>query len=339
MLLKLALRSLALAGIALLSSGVIASGELPGLHAGDKIPAISLTDQNGKVQDLHSLAGPNGLLLLFFRSADWCPFCKGQLVDLEGAQEAFAAKGINVAGVSYDSPAILADFTRRRSITYPLLSDTSSALIDAFGIRNPEGTGMEAGIPYPGYYLIEPSGVIRERFFETAYVNRLTANALYGNIFGESAVHMAARTIDATPHVSVTTTQSDEKVTPGEVVRLDVNLTPGKDTHVYAPGADKMDYRVITLKMEPSELYTATDVSYPKSENMNFPELKQIVPVYTGKTVLSTQVAAQVNRNTMTIFHQNPTLVVKGELEYQACTSSVCFPPVKAAMEWKIALM
>jgi hypothetical protein len=198
---------------------------------------------------------------------------------------------------------------------------------------------MEAGIPYPGYYLIEPSGVIRERFFETAYVNRLTANALYANLFDESAVHLAARTIDATHHVSVTTTQSDEKVTPGEVVRLDVNLTPGSDTHVYAPGADKMDYRVIALKMEPSELYTATAVSYPKSENMNFPELKQIVPVYTGKTVLSTQVAAQVNRTTMTVFHQNPMLVVTGELEYQACTSSVCFPPVNAPVEWKIELM
>ena len=81
------------------------------------------------------MSGPNGLLLLFFRSADWCPFCKGQLVDLEGAQKAFASRGINVAGVSYDSQAILSDFARRRSISYPLLSDTSSSLIDAFGIR------------------------------------------------------------------------------------------------------------------------------------------------------------------------------------------------------------
>jgi peroxiredoxin len=124
---------------------------LKGLQPGAKAPDIHLKDERGRQQSLTTLSGPNGLLLLFFRSADWCPFCKGQLVDLEGSQKSFAAKGINIAAVSYDSTSILADFANRRSITYPLLSDTSSSLIDAFGIRNPEGTGVEAGIPYPGY--------------------------------------------------------------------------------------------------------------------------------------------------------------------------------------------
>lgn len=38
---------------------------------GEKIPAFSAVDQNGKTQSLETLAGPNGLLLLFHRSADW----------------------------------------------------------------------------------------------------------------------------------------------------------------------------------------------------------------------------------------------------------------------------
>ena len=87
-----------------------ADNEPGGLKPGAVAPSFSLKDQAGKKQDLASLSGPNGLLLLFFRSADWCPFCKGQLVDLESAQKAFAAKGINVAAVSYDSPAVLANF-------------------------------------------------------------------------------------------------------------------------------------------------------------------------------------------------------------------------------------
>src|SRR5271169_4182016 len=76
-----------------------------GLQPGVKAPEISLSDQSGKPQTFGTLTGPNGLLLLFFRSADWCPFCKGQLVDLEATQKAFAAKGVNVAAVSYDSSA------------------------------------------------------------------------------------------------------------------------------------------------------------------------------------------------------------------------------------------
>lgn len=42
-----------------------------GLSVGQKAPAISLQDQFGRIQTLDSLQGPNGTVLLFFRSADW----------------------------------------------------------------------------------------------------------------------------------------------------------------------------------------------------------------------------------------------------------------------------
>jgi peroxiredoxin len=42
-----------------------------GPNAGQKIPNFSLPDQNGKKQSLMTLAGPNGLVLSFVRSADW----------------------------------------------------------------------------------------------------------------------------------------------------------------------------------------------------------------------------------------------------------------------------
>ncbi len=42
-----------------------------GLGVGQKAPAFSLHDQNGRTQTLDSLRGPNGTVLLFFRSADW----------------------------------------------------------------------------------------------------------------------------------------------------------------------------------------------------------------------------------------------------------------------------
>jgi cytochrome oxidase Cu insertion factor (SCO1/SenC/PrrC family) len=42
-----------------------------GLAAGTIAPRFALSDQNGRVRDLSSLAGPKGLVLVFFRSADW----------------------------------------------------------------------------------------------------------------------------------------------------------------------------------------------------------------------------------------------------------------------------
>jgi|SRR5580704_12836778 len=42
-----------------------------GLAVGQKAPAFSARDQFGRLQTLDTLKGPNGTVLLFFRSADW----------------------------------------------------------------------------------------------------------------------------------------------------------------------------------------------------------------------------------------------------------------------------
>ena len=42
-----------------------------GPQVDDTVPSFSLNDQTGAVRDLASLMGPNGLMLVFSRSADW----------------------------------------------------------------------------------------------------------------------------------------------------------------------------------------------------------------------------------------------------------------------------
>lgn len=42
-----------------------------GPQVGDSVPAFTLPDQNGQLQSLDSIRGPNGTMLLFHRSADW----------------------------------------------------------------------------------------------------------------------------------------------------------------------------------------------------------------------------------------------------------------------------
>lgn len=42
-----------------------------GPSIGDTAPAFTAHDQFGKEQNNKSVAGPNGTVLLFFRSADW----------------------------------------------------------------------------------------------------------------------------------------------------------------------------------------------------------------------------------------------------------------------------
>ena len=42
-----------------------------GPQVGERVPDFQLPDQNGKTWSLGSIMGPNGAMLVFYRSADW----------------------------------------------------------------------------------------------------------------------------------------------------------------------------------------------------------------------------------------------------------------------------
>ena len=52
---------------AALAAAAIATGPDPGA----RVPAFALRDQHDAVRTLTDLKGPKGLVLVFFRSADW----------------------------------------------------------------------------------------------------------------------------------------------------------------------------------------------------------------------------------------------------------------------------
>src|SRR5579872_138187 len=153
-----------------------------GLRPGQKAPDFSARDQFGKTQTLETLRGAKGTVLLFYRSADWCPYCKGQLIQLQSAKARFEKQGLKLAGISYDSEAILKSFADRRNIEFPLLSDPDSSLIRAYDVLNSEGVGQNKGMARPGYFFIDTTGVIREKFFEAKYRERLTGNSVLSKL-------------------------------------------------------------------------------------------------------------------------------------------------------------
>jgi hypothetical protein len=59
------------AGLLLLAFSAILAAQGRGLQPGASIPAFRLPDQNGAIRDWDSVAGSNGTVLVFYRSADW----------------------------------------------------------------------------------------------------------------------------------------------------------------------------------------------------------------------------------------------------------------------------
>lgn len=74
--------------------------------------------------------------------------------------------GIQVVGISYDSPEVLKEFADEKKITFPLLSDESSETIEAYHVRNANVSrkGME-GIPHPGTFVVGPDGSVKAKLF------------------------------------------------------------------------------------------------------------------------------------------------------------------------------
>ena len=165
---------------------------LPVNAAADLGPAIGARtpdignppDQTGAPRTLQSLMGQNGLVLFFFRSADWCPYCQAQMIDLNTAVAALERRGYRMAGISYDSPQILKTFIDRRQIGYTLLSDPKSEIIDRFRLRDPQyQPGSPAyGVPRPIILILDKTGTIKAKLYEETFTERPPASLVISTI-------------------------------------------------------------------------------------------------------------------------------------------------------------
>ena len=148
---------------------------------GDKAPSLTVIDKNKATVSIDDLTAEKGLIILFFRSADWCPFCKKHLIELQGVADKFKALGYGVAAISYDDTEVLKSFTLKHSLTYPLLSDQSAATVKAYAVLNKDSKMGDDnyGIPYPGVVIINPAGKVVHKYFFKGYRKRVMFVELY----------------------------------------------------------------------------------------------------------------------------------------------------------------
>ncbi len=81
-------------------------------------------------------------------------------------------------GISYDAVDVLAKFTEKNKITFPLLSDPESKTIAAYHLTNKEAKGKAVGTPYPGVYVLDKDGVVRAKLFHEGVIKRATPEDL-----------------------------------------------------------------------------------------------------------------------------------------------------------------
>jgi peroxiredoxin Q/BCP len=111
------------------------------LAKGALAPDFELPDQDGRKRRLGDLLGGRPLILYFY-PADFTPGCTREACDLRDLHTRILTAGLQVVGVSPQSPESHRRFRDEHSLPFVLLSDEDKVAIKAFGVDGPLGIGV-----------------------------------------------------------------------------------------------------------------------------------------------------------------------------------------------------
>jgi peroxiredoxin Q/BCP len=101
------------------------------LQPGDVAPGFTLTTDDGNTLSLSEFKGRR--VVLYAYPAAMTPGCTAQACDFRDSLSSLHARGIEVIGISPDTPAKLARFRERDGLTFPLVSDPGRTVLTAYG--------------------------------------------------------------------------------------------------------------------------------------------------------------------------------------------------------------
>ena len=131
------------------------------LAPGDLAPSFVLPSDDGHEVSLEALRGR--FVILYFYPRDNTPGCTTQACDFRDALEQLAGNNAAVVGVSGDSLKSHQKFRDKFALNFPLLADTTTEVMDAYGVwREKSMYGKTSIGTVRSTFLIGPDGVILE---------------------------------------------------------------------------------------------------------------------------------------------------------------------------------
>ena len=168
--------------------------EVSPLLIGSEVPDVALSDPGGEIKVLSEVAGSN-TLIVFYRGG-WCPFCSAELSAISEIEDELYKKGIQIIGISPDSPKFLTESLNDLQTNFTLLSDRDMEASKAFGIAFKESketvarlkeNGMDLEkrsgrdhhlLPVPSVFLINEAGRVKFQYVNPNYKERINHKIL-----------------------------------------------------------------------------------------------------------------------------------------------------------------
>ena len=133
------------------------------LQEGDKAPAFSGKDQNGKTISLKDLKGSK--VVVYFYPEDDTPTCTIQACNLRDNYSALRSAGFRVIGISPDDEKKHKKFEEKFDLPFTLIADPSHKILEKYGVW---GQKQMFGNQYMGVhrttFVIDEKGIIRRIF-------------------------------------------------------------------------------------------------------------------------------------------------------------------------------
>jgi peroxiredoxin Q/BCP len=134
------------------------------LEAGDKAPAFSLPDQDGKKVALKDLKGKPSVI--YFYPADDTPGCTKEACQFNENLTTFNRAGVKVIGISPDGAIKHNRFREKYGLKFPLLSDPEHKAMEAYGAWGEKTMyGKKTVGVIRSTFLLDDKGVITRAWY------------------------------------------------------------------------------------------------------------------------------------------------------------------------------
>lgn len=136
------------------------------LKVGERVPAFSLPDQDGRDISIDALLA-DGPLVIYFYPADFTPGCTREACSIRDMHDEIAAAGLRVVGISPQDAVSHARFREKHRLPFTLLADPDKHAIRAFGVDGPLGVGVRRAT-----FLVGSDGVVQDAVLSDFRVTR-----------------------------------------------------------------------------------------------------------------------------------------------------------------------
>jgi thioredoxin-dependent peroxiredoxin len=137
---------------------------MPRLEAGNKAPAFSLPDQDGKKVALKDFKGAP--VVIYFYPADDTPGCTKEACQFNENLTTFNRAGVKVLGISPDGAIKHQRFKEKYGLKFPLLSDPEHTVMESYGAWGEKTMyGKKTTGVIRSTFLIDPKGVVQRAWY------------------------------------------------------------------------------------------------------------------------------------------------------------------------------